>query len=175
MANAAIIENGIVVNVIISDADFAAQIGAVQCDDGVSIGWTYTDGEFSPPALPAVDLVELKLALRAAVDAQAESERCKYITPGSGQAMTYQAKAAEAQRYVVESGEGVYPFLSQEVVITGDTLADVAAVVLNMHNLWQAIGSAIEQVRLSAKAQISMAQDEATARAVVPVWPEAVS
>lgn len=171
MSHAAIIEDGIVTNVIVADADFAGSIGAIACDEGVSIGWNYSDGVFTPPSLPPVDLDALKLVLKAAVDAAAEVERHRYITSGSGQAMTYQAKAAEAMRYADTEGAGEYPFLSMEVGITGATLADVAAVVLNMHNQWQAIGGQIEQARLSAKAQIDAALDEATARAVLPIWP----
>lgn len=177
MPHAAIIENGVVTNVIVSDEAFAASIGAVPCDDSVSIDWAYDENTeaFTPQAGPEVDLGELKLALKLTVDIAAELERQKYITPGSGQAMTYQAKASEALRYAETDGEGMYPFLSQEVGITGDTLADVAAVVLAMHNQWQAIGSEIEQARLSAKAQIDAAPDGTAARAVVPVWPEFIA
>lgn len=172
MPVAAIVEHGKVTNIILLETiEDAALFNAIPCDEGVSIGWSYSDGIFTPPALPPVDLDALKIALKAAVDATAEVERCRYITSGSGQAMTYQAKAAEALRYAETDGAGEYPFLSVEVGITGATLADVAAVVLNMHNQWQTIGGQIEQARLSAKAQIDAASDEATAAAVVPLWP----
>lgn len=171
MANAAIVEGGIVTNVIIADAEFAARIGAIPCDESIAIGWEYFGGEFSPPTPEPVDLLALKEGLKANVDVQAERERHKYITSGSGQAMTYQAKAAEAQRYADTAGADEYPFLSLEVGITGATLADVATVVLAMHNQWQVIGGEIEQARLSAKAQIDAAPDEVTARSVMPVWP----
>lgn len=51
MARYAIIEAGIVTNVIEAEADFAASIGAIQSDTA-GIGWTYDDGEFSPPVAP---------------------------------------------------------------------------------------------------------------------------
>ncbi|MFT0892231.1 hypothetical protein [Pseudochelatococcus sp. G4_1912] len=172
MSIAAIVEHRKVTNIILLESiEDAALFNAIPCDEGVSIGWSYSEGVFTPPALPPVDLDALKVALKAAVDAAAEVERHRYITSGSGQAMTYQAKAAEAQRYAETDGAGEYPFLSMEVGITGATLADVAAVVLIMHNQWQAIGGQVEQARLFAKAQIDAASDEATARAVVPVWP----
>ncbi|MFT0891009.1 hypothetical protein [Pseudochelatococcus sp. G4_1912] len=172
MPIAAIVEHGKVTNIILLETrEDAALFNAIPCDEGVSIGWNYSDDVFTAPVLPPVDLDALKVALKAAVDAAAEVERHRYITSGSGQAMTYQAKAAEALRYADPDGAGEYPFLSMEVGITGATLADVAGVVLNMHNQWQAIGSQIEQARLSAKAQIDAAPDEATARAVVPIWP----
>lgn len=174
MSHAAIIENGIVKNVIVSDAGFAASIGAIPCNETVSIGWSYDEvgKAFAPPVGREIDLGDLKFALKMAVDAAAEFERHKYITPGSGQAMTYQAKAAEAQRYADTDGAGEYPFLSQEVGITGYTLTDVAAVVLAMHTQWLTVGSEIEKVRLSAKVLIDAAADEVSAKAVIPVWPE---
>lgn len=45
MANYAIIENGKVVNAVVSDADFAAANGWVELTAG-GIGWDYIDGVF---------------------------------------------------------------------------------------------------------------------------------
>jgi len=45
----AIIENGIVVNVIIADADYATQNGLVACPNA-GPGWGYMDGVFTAPA-----------------------------------------------------------------------------------------------------------------------------
>lgn len=172
MKKAAIIEDGKVINVILTDDDdFAVSIGAIPCSNDVEIGWRLVGGKLLPPVPTASDLDAVKADLKWAVDTNAEKERGRYLTAGSGQAMTYQAKAAEAIRYDATGGVGEYPFLSCEVGITGATLEDVAAVVLDMHNQWQAIGGEIERVRLLAKAQIDLAQDEAIARAVVPVWP----
>ena len=116
-------------------------------------------------------LADLKATLKAKVDRQAEAERGRYITPGAGQAMTYQAKAAEAQRFVEAKGDGDYPLLTAEVGVTGASLDDVAAVVLGMYGQWQLIGAQIERARLTAKAAIVAAEDEAAARAVIPDWP----
>ena len=43
----AIVENGKVVNVVLSDADYAEQQGWVACPDEVSIGWTYDGSSFA--------------------------------------------------------------------------------------------------------------------------------
>jgi hypothetical protein len=48
----AIIENGVVVNVAVADAEFAAAQGWVSCPDTVQIGDTY-DGQTFTPAPPA--------------------------------------------------------------------------------------------------------------------------
>ena len=49
----AIIENNVVVNKVLADADFAAEQGWVTLPEGVDIGWTY-DGETATPPEPVV-------------------------------------------------------------------------------------------------------------------------
>ena len=44
----AIIENGFVVNTVISDAEFSVQNGWVECTDA-GIGWSYDGTTFSSP------------------------------------------------------------------------------------------------------------------------------
>lgn len=142
---------------------------AWSADDLAAIGVTR---EVVPDPEPVpVDLSALKRALKAEIDAAAEAERARYITPGSGQAMTYQAKSAEAVRYLAIAGEGDYPLLNAEVGVTGETLHQVAQIVANLHGQWQVVGGLIERARLSAKAAIDAAPDEASARAVTPDWP----
>ena len=51
--NYAIVENGIVVNIVVADAEFAASQGWVEIQNNAQIGWIYEDGQFSqPPYLP---------------------------------------------------------------------------------------------------------------------------
>ncbi len=123
---------------------------------------------------PPVPLSDIKTALKAQVDAAAERERARYITPGAGQAMTYQAKADEARRLAADPSPDAadYPLLSAEVGITAPDLVAVGAVVLAAYQAWQVIGAAIEGARLGAKQAIDLAEDEATARAAAEVvWP----
>jgi hypothetical protein len=44
--NYAVIENGKVINIVVSDADFAAQQGWVLLPEGAGIDWDYVDEEF---------------------------------------------------------------------------------------------------------------------------------
>ncbi len=122
-----------------------------------------------------VDLFGLKAALKVEIDVAAEVERNRYITPGAGQAMTYQHKAAEAARFAADPAPdpqaGDYPLLAAEVGITGATLGEVAGVVAAAHAQWLAIGARIEAARLAAKAAVDAAESEAQARAVTPAWP----
>ncbi|KRB58450.1 hypothetical protein ASE04_27435 [Rhizobium sp. Root708] len=128
---------------------------------------------FRLSALP--NLAGVQTALKAAIDSQAEAERLRYITPGAGQAMTYQQKAGEASRFLAdaEPNPADYPMLSAEVGITAETLAGVANVVNDAYINWQMIGAAIESIRLSNKAAIDAAADIGIAQAIFDaiVWP----
>jgi hypothetical protein len=55
---AARIEDGIVTQVIVGDPVWAAdRLGGVWAgsDSKVGVGWTYTDGTFTPPPAPEID------------------------------------------------------------------------------------------------------------------------
>jgi len=49
------IENGVVVNVIVAEADFAAEHGLVPLQEGSGIGWSHVDGVFVQPPAPAIE------------------------------------------------------------------------------------------------------------------------
>ncbi len=143
----------------------------------VESGWHYENGKYVEPSAPtAVPLVAIKTNLKQRIDTRAENERLKYITPGEGQAMTYQQKVDEARAFKAASNPKAadYPVLSSEVGITAETLSEVADIVLAAFALWQQIGAAIEAVRLGAKRDIDAAADEAAARAIVDAieWPQ---
>jgi hypothetical protein len=46
MPNFAIIENGKVVNVVVAEADYAAEQGWVDLPDDVGVDWDYVNGQF---------------------------------------------------------------------------------------------------------------------------------
>ncbi|MCX2699269.1 hypothetical protein [Ochrobactrum chromiisoli] len=131
----------------------------------------------NPQGGESPSLADIKRQLAKQVDTAAENERLKYITPGNGQAMTYQQKVAEAQAFKAATSPQAadYPLLSSEIGITAETLDEVANIVLGAFAQWQQIGAMIEAVRLGAKRDIDAAEDEAEARAIVDaiVWPSA--
>lgn len=124
----------------------------------------------------AETLEQVKDRLRRWVDTSAETERKKYITPGEGQAMTYQRKVEEAKRAILEEEPATadYPMLAASVGVDGETVKEIAAIVLAMDAGWAVIGSGIEKIRLTAKKAIDEAVSVETANAVVEaiVWPE---
>ncbi|MGY4876518.1 hypothetical protein ACLUEY_01375 [Vreelandella aquamarina] len=88
------------------------------------------------------------------VDAAAEDARAKYVTAGSGQAMTYEIKHAEAL-----GGGG--PLLQAEADALGVSLEDVVASVLSARQAWLEANTTIEAARLIAKRKIRAAETAA--------------
>lgn len=124
----------------------------------------------------AETLDQVKDRLKRWVDTSAETERKKYITPGEGQAMTYQRKVEEAKRAILEEEPAAvdYPMLAASVGVDGDTVKEIATIVLAMDAAWAVIGSAIEKTRLSVKKAIDEAASAETANMVANavVWPQ---
>lgn len=52
MTNYAVIENNLVTNITVADAQFAQSQGWVACASDVGIGWSYINGQFVAPVLP---------------------------------------------------------------------------------------------------------------------------
>lgn len=163
----------------ISDEQYAAALWGILAGKVVSIdnGFAIIDPPApSPEPEPEpLTLDQVKAGLKASIDSAAEIERMKYITPGSGQAMTYMQKADEASRYLAASDPVAadYPLLSAEVGVTAPTVGEVAAIVNAAFTQWQQIGAAIEAARLGTKVAIeaATAAEEAQAAADAVAWP----
>jgi hypothetical protein len=124
----------------------------------------------------APDVAGLRAAMRAAIDADAERCRLKYLTPGAAQAMVYQQKAAEADALLAADGEpdpGNYPILAASVGIEADTLTDIAHLVIGTRMAWTVIAAQIEAVRLGAKQALDRTDDPLELRRIrnEAEWP----
>ena len=128
------------------------------------------------PQDPAIDLAVLKATLRKQVDTDAERIRLKYITDGSGMAMTYQEKHAQALAVVAlgevpanaltaEQRTASYPTLAASVGLEAATLLDCAQLVLTKYAQFAALSNAIEGTRLAGKKAIADAADVAAVKA----------
>ncbi|MBD8638287.1 MULTISPECIES: hypothetical protein [unclassified Sphingomonas] len=104
----------------------------------------------------ALDLDVLRNTASASIDAQAEVIRQSILTPGAGQAMTYQRKEAEARAWSLDN-DTTTPFLSAEAGAREMTIADLAAEIIELADAWVAIGAAIEGLRMGAKAAVGRA------------------
>lgn len=107
----------------------------------------------------------LALARAAAVgciNAAAGAIRARVVTALPGQEMIYLRKEAEALAFVAHpdppgDAEG-FLFLAAEVGITAPTPWEVAQTVLNLSAQWQALGAALEALRLGAIRDIEAAK-----------------
>lgn len=143
--------------------------------------WVRSGGAWvSSPVEPP--LGDLKALLTASVDHQAEQARQRFITPGSGQALEYEATEREARVFVdaVSPDLADYPFLAAEVLAQEDVggatpdPSDVAAEIISQADAWKTVGSAIKRLRRSAKLAIEASSTHAEARAAAQVtWPSA--
>lgn len=142
-------------------------------------GYSVADGHLLPPQPPTEDeladaLIEAKATYAAAIDKGAEAARLRYITGGSGQAMTYQQKASEAAAAlaVKDPDPADYPLLVAEIGITAPTLQEVATVVDGAYQQWRVVGAAIEALRLGGKAAVSSAETIEAVKAAAEIqWP----
>jgi hypothetical protein len=60
MTKYAVIENTLVINTTVSDADYAQSQGWIACADDVNIGWSYIDGQFVAPIPPTPTPAEVQ-------------------------------------------------------------------------------------------------------------------
>lgn len=112
-------------------------------------------------AVAEVNLEPVRQQTYGKIDDQAEAVRAKFITIGSGQAMTYHRKETEARAFDAATDPVAtdYPFLNAEATATGIAIADVAAAVLAQTNAWVVIGAKIEGARMAAKKAVAAAAD----------------
>ncbi len=166
----------VIVDGVVTEVRLGVAPGTVQAPPDVAIGWTWDGEDFAPPA---EDLEGLRQAALRWLDAAAEAARQAWITPGSGQALVYQEKAAEAARLTADlaadPGQAPdpagYPILAASVGIEAADLAAVAALVLARKASWLAAGAEIERLRLAAKRDLAAATSADALAATVAALP----
>jgi hypothetical protein len=167
-------------------ADQYATIAAA-AEDGLQCRMISGVVRLLPAPTPAVtDLAQIKTAAELQVDLAAEVARSRFLTAGSGQALEYQATKEDADRAlaVLAATPGAtldaadYPWLEAERLALAAigvtvTLAEVAALVKTTMDAWKTAGSAIKQVRRTAKLEIEAASSADAVAAIVTnlVWP----
>lgn len=155
----------------------------IERDDSGAIKGVYaiSQGEHTAETKPCDDAEVMaylnpKSYWLAKVDEDAERVRLRYLTPGSGMAMTYaekrdQANAVhsmgEAAATAMSAQEQVaqFPTLAASVGLEAPTLWACAQLVIAKSEAWATLSHAIERTRLVGKKAISEASDAATARA----------
>lgn len=114
------------------------------------------------------DLDETRGHYLTTADAEAERIRSQHITPGPGQAMTYEEKHRQAL-----NGGG--PMITAEAEALDMTEQEVIDSVLAARAQWEQIGSWIEAARLKAKADIRTSQSSAEMYGIVKNFKETLN
>jgi len=133
--------------------------------DAVTITYTLT----------ARALADVKTTYTNLLNTDAEAVRLKYLTPGVGQAMTYQEKQAqatavlattEAEANALTEAErtALYPTLAASVGIEAATLWQCATLVMARYEAFADWSNVIETTRLAGNKAISDATDVDGAR-----------
>ena len=133
------------------------------------------------PYTPEIPLAAVKAAAIDRVDREAELERLRFLTPGTGQALEYRTTLQEAQRLLAGTeaspDPGSYPFLAAEqeaqaALGTTRSLRDIATGILAAEAAWTAGGARIKLLRRLAKLKIEAATsaDEVAAAARDIPW-----
>ena len=79
----AVIENNLVVNIVISEHEYAAGQGWVLASEGVGIGWSYIDGNFINENIPVIDVKDKIKADIAALEATITPRRTREAILGT--------------------------------------------------------------------------------------------
>lgn len=112
------------------------------------------------PTITEIDEVALNLVKSKAIfeiNQRAENARVRVMgNSGIGMVMIYMARNDEAERAILEENPDPadYPFLAVEVGYYGDTVKDVANVVLQAKAQWAAAALFLEQLRRSTQQQV---------------------
>jgi len=141
---------GIVDNVVVDLSDFSFN------------ETTKTWKKIYPSVKSTKMIVDKKTASKRKIDTVAESARARYITPGSGQAITYQEKVKEAIDYVTyDQPDNMhnYPFIAAEAKVTGKSLIEIAKNILTKSSAWMNANVKIEEIRLKGKIDIESANN----------------
>lgn len=116
------------------------------------------------------DLETYRREMLAKVDREAEAFRNQFITPGSGQAMVYMVKEAEARAYTADPAAPA-PHIAAEATARGTTPAETAQLVIDTADDWRQLSAAIEGQRQASKVAITDAETIADIRAASePDW-----
>lgn len=159
----------------ITEAQYEEALTAMMDGKAISIvdGFSVVEPGVTPPD-PDLPLVERKRLASTQIDEAAEAARLRYITGGSGQAMTYQQKATEAAAALAatDPDPADYPLIVAEIGITAPTLLEVATVIDGAYQQWRVVGAAIEALRLGGKAAVAAAMTVEDVKAAADItWP----
>lgn len=124
-------------------------------------------------------ILEIKDDAAQRIDASAESTRGMFLTPGSGQALEYKETAEEIARWHTAADPDIddYPMLraewrARQVDDPDVTVDTIISDTMNEVSLWKIVGSAIKEIRRTAKVAVDVAETGTRVRQIVD-WSQA--
>lgn len=107
----------------------------------------------------SANMADLEAELLAKIDTEAEAIRGRFITNTPSQPAVYMAKESEAEAYMADQNisEALIPNLVREAARTGESVYQVAWVILSQAHQWRQISAVIEDLRLGAKDRVRAA------------------
>ncbi|MEQ9634267.1 MAG: hypothetical protein RLN94_21330 [Roseovarius sp.] len=155
MAKYAQIEDGQVVNVVTSDANFAAEQGWVEAPKGVSIGWSYDGTTIAAPPPPPRDFADQQARLYEATK-QAYSRAMRPISK------QYPAEEREGWGEQVQAAQEVLAGGQNDLIDalrapTGETANEMANLIITKRQEYLTVYKQVTAVRRSLDAQIEAA------------------
>ena len=177
MARYAIIDGRVVGNIVLAEADFAAQNGWISAPDHVGPGWTWDGAGFEPPVIERGPLGEAKAGLKAEVNALRDLYQVGPAPSPKGAVqsdLASQAKINGAVLMAVLASQAGQPFSVAWTMANNSNVLHNAAEVIAMG---QAVGLYVAACHAhggAVKAAIDAAGDFAALDAIdINVgWPE---
>lgn len=156
----------------------AEQFALARPDPGA---WRMTEDGLVPSLPPPRDLEQERAKALILVDQQAEFARLRFLTPGAGQALEYEATKQDATRLLAANHEPIasdYPWLAAEQAALGSvglgrSLREIAEAVQSQMDAWTTAGAGVKEVRRAAKLQLSGATTVAEVDTIMAglSWP----
>ena len=163
----AIIENTLVVNIVVADAEFAQAQGWIDAT-WASIGDTWDGAEFIKPAPPPVDFGKEQSAFILKIDADADAIYAKAL----GNRETEYAQAdSDAKAYKAAGYTGTVPaYVQAWATATGKSATWATDDILATSTAWRTAMAAIRFNRLGRKEDARKAVDMAALEVVKAQW-----
>lgn len=128
-----------------------------------------------------VDVASARITACAKIDADAETARLKFVTPGAAQAAVYLQKQNEADNFLTKYPDATsaqaatatdWPMLNAEVGITAASLFAVAQSIQTTASQWTSTAAQIENLRLGGKQTVNNATTISAINAATNItWP----
>jgi hypothetical protein len=104
--------------------------------------------------LTAVDIEAFKKSAITKINTEVGRVRLQMITDLPGQELIYKTKEEQARRYLTATPEPAdlteYRMIASEVTARGISPYQAAQLILNLAGMWELVGGALEDIRLTA-------------------------